>query len=193
MDDRGARRRRALVDAAAGLTVASGPDAVTARAVAAVAGVPLAAVTYYFTDVAELAREAAAQVVAEHVASARLLRGRLRRGASDRVLADRLVTAVLGPYTGAGTDGLAALYERSLAAARRPGWGALLAHWDTEVRGVVAELLGAAGRPAGSARWVLACLDGLAVSAVVRGVPDPRADVVAALADVLPLLTASRS
>lgn len=185
---RSAARRAALVDAAGALVTRGGPAAVTARAAATAAGVPLAAVTYYFSDVDELARAGAAQVLAEHLGQAREALSGLRRDASDRTVAARLVAAALGPYAAAGPSGVAALYERTLAAASRPTWRADLAAWDRAAEDVVGELLAAAGRDPRWRRAVLACLDGLAISAVVRGASDPAAEVAAQLVTVLPAL-----
>jgi len=55
---RGERRRRAILDATLALVGREGTAAVTHRAVAAEAGVPLAATTYYFDSKEELIRDA---------------------------------------------------------------------------------------------------------------------------------------
>ena len=52
---KGARRRDLIAEAAAALVLDRGPAALSHRAVAARAGVPLAATTYYFRDLDELA------------------------------------------------------------------------------------------------------------------------------------------
>ena len=54
---KGERRRRALLEAALTLIGRGGPAALTHRALASEAGVPLAATTYYFTSKDELLRE----------------------------------------------------------------------------------------------------------------------------------------
>src|SRR5687767_5003123 len=55
---RGAARRRAIVEAALALLGRGGSGAVTHRAVANEAGVPLAATTYYFATKTELVLDA---------------------------------------------------------------------------------------------------------------------------------------
>src|SRR5947207_4628607 len=56
-------RRRAIVEAALAVIGRGGVDAVTHRAVAGEAGVPLAATTYYFGSKAELVQEALELVI----------------------------------------------------------------------------------------------------------------------------------
>jgi len=63
-DDGVSDRRRLIVEATLRLIGSRGVDAVTHRAVAAEAGVPLAATTYYFASKAELVREALELVIA---------------------------------------------------------------------------------------------------------------------------------
>ena len=55
---RGELRRRAILDATLTLVGRMGAGAITHRAVAEEAGVPLAATTYYFSSKSELVREA---------------------------------------------------------------------------------------------------------------------------------------
>jgi DNA-binding transcriptional regulator YbjK len=55
---RGSARRQAMLDAALALVARGGPRAVTHRAVAAEAGVPLAATTYYFDSRDDLIAQA---------------------------------------------------------------------------------------------------------------------------------------
>ena len=55
---RGERRRQAILDATLTLVGRLGAGAITHRAVAEEAGVPLAATTYYFSSKSDLVREA---------------------------------------------------------------------------------------------------------------------------------------
>src|SRR4051794_41347113 len=54
---RGAQRRSALIEAAAGLLLEEGLAAISHRAVAARAGLPLASTTYYFASADDLRDE----------------------------------------------------------------------------------------------------------------------------------------
>lgn len=186
--DRGRVRRAALVSAAARLLVEAGPAGVTARGVAAAAGVPLGGVTYYFADVAEMVRAASAEVLRDHLDRTReQLRGITPRS-TPRTVARHLVALVLGPYAGQGARGLAALYSRTLAAAGDPVWAQELRRWDEGLPPLVAELLRAAGRDDARARTLLACTDGFAVSAALRGLERVEAVIAAEVASVLDLL-----
>jgi DNA-binding transcriptional regulator YbjK len=186
---RGEQRRERLVAAAAELLLARGPDAVTARAVAGDARVPLGAVTYYFADVGELRRTAVARLLEQHLEGARARLAAVRRGASAAAVARHLVAVLLGPYAGAGAAGVRALYARALAAAGDPLLAGDLRRWDDALAGLVAELLEAAGRDPGRARAVLACADGFALAWALDGGPaDGEARLGARLAGVLDLL-----
>jgi DNA-binding transcriptional regulator YbjK len=59
---RGAERRLALIDSAADLVMEEGLSALSHRAVAARAGLPLASTTYYFDSVEDLRDEAFAHI-----------------------------------------------------------------------------------------------------------------------------------
>ena len=184
----GRRRRDSLVAAAARLLVELGPEGVTARAVASGAGTSLGQVPYHFADVGAMVRAASMRVLEDHLETAR---GRLvgttaRTG--RQALARTLVAMVLGPYAGRGAAGVAALYSRVLAASADPRWAADMRGWDEQLDLLVAELLVAAGRDPSRARALLACADGLAVSAALRVASDPGAVMAAELAGVLDLL-----
>lgn len=185
---RGRTRRAALVAAAARLLVERGPAGVSARAVAAAAGVPLGGVTYYFDDVPEMVRVASAQVLRDHLEQARAELEGVGPRSSAQTVARRLVAVVLGPYAGQGARGLAALYARTLAAAGDPAWATDMRRWDEGFPPLVAELLRTAGRDDARARALLACADGFAVSAALRGLDDPERAVADELTDVLDVL-----
>ncbi len=119
---RGVARRDAIVRAAADLILQDGPAAVTHRAVATRADVPLAATTYYFTGLDDLMGAAGEFIVtgwAEHAhgAAERAARGGDRAREDARVLVD----AVLPP---GGESELRGFYEHLVAPAatrRSPG------------------------------------------------------------------------
>lgn len=64
----GARRRAKIVDAAIGVIAEHGVEAMSHRRVAAAAGVPLAATTYYFTSLDELRTAALRETVRRDLA-----------------------------------------------------------------------------------------------------------------------------
>src|SRR4051812_49583078 len=98
---KGERRRQALVEAAIGLLVDGGFDAVRHRAVAERAGLPLASTTYYFDSLDELVTAAI-----EHHGQAELAYGKSRLesiepdGYSAETLADLVLDLLLGPELG---------------------------------------------------------------------------------------------
>jgi TetR/AcrR family transcriptional regulator, regulator of biofilm formation and stress response len=70
-DQRAARRRRAILEATLRLIGRRGPEAVTHRAVAAEAEVPLASITYYFGSRDGLLDDALRHVADEEMAALR--------------------------------------------------------------------------------------------------------------------------
>lgn len=172
---RGAARRAEIVEAAAAIVVADGPAALTHRAVAARAGVPLGSTTYYFADLADLTGAAGALLMtrwAQHAAAV---------AASGVDGPDALVTAVLPPGDAAAVLGH---YEHLLGAARVPALAAAYRAGRAELDDAVGRVL-AAGRLPLDPAVALALVDGAAVTALSEGRPlrdHARAVVVAALA-----------
>ncbi|WP_299033641.1 hypothetical protein [uncultured Pseudokineococcus sp.] len=170
---RGAARRAALVSSAADLVAAGGPAAVSARAAARAAQVPLAAVSYHFDDVASLVREAVAELLDRLAADVAVRSaGPLPPVGQDEdggVVAAAVVAAVLGPYGAAGAAGVRALYARTLELAGDEALAPRLRAFDEVVTAAVARLLAAAGRRPERAREVLALADGWLVAAAVAG------------------------
>jgi len=159
---RGERRRRAILDAALQIVARDGPRAVTHRAVAAEAGVPLAATTYYFASREDLVAQALRQVVDAELAELDGHFAGLGLPATPDEAAD--VLAALFEETLARDD-LALLAKNELyqAAARTPALQAESRRWtDAYVDRLapVLERLGAADPP-GDAQLVVAALDGL--------------------------------
>jgi DNA-binding transcriptional regulator YbjK len=129
-------RRAAIVEATLRVIGTRGADAVTHRAVAAEAGVPLASTTYYFASKEALVREAFAlaierslALVAEHAAR------------TEGTAIDRLVALADAQLRGADAP-LAAQFELMLEAGRRPELRDLAEHWDTTYREALADLVG---------------------------------------------------
>jgi DNA-binding transcriptional regulator YbjK len=161
-------RREQILEAALRVIGRSGRQAVTHRAVAEEAGVPLGSTTYYFDSRDDLLRQAL-----EHVAASEAERyGRraeeLRRVKSPRQLADRLIDELVA----AAEDRIAyiAEYELWLEAGRRPELRRAAQSWcDAEQRSVAAamEALGSAD-PATDASLIVAAIDGLGERVLAR-------------------------
>jgi len=128
-------RRAAIVEATLRVIGERGADAVTHRAVAAEAGVPLASTTYYFASKGELVREAFAlaierslDLVEDHAARA------------DGSVVDRLVALAEAQLADVRAP-LAAQFELMLEAGRRPQLHDLAARWDERYRAAVTKLV----------------------------------------------------
>ncbi len=143
---RGERRRRAILEATLTLVGREGAGAITHRAVAEEAGVPLAATTYYFSSKSELVREALTYAAETDRPTMDALAEALARVDSAeelaRVLADH-VTEWLGP----GRAVLVSHYEISLEGARRPELAAISRAWTDGYVRVLAEPLRRLGSP----------------------------------------------
>jgi DNA-binding transcriptional regulator YbjK len=120
-------RRHEIVDATLRLIGSRGVDAVTHRAVAAEAGVPLAATTYYFASKAELVREALELVIARSVDLVEQ-RTAVAGGLGCDQLVDRL-TAFAAAQMDDPYAPLIAQYELMLEAGRRPELRPLAERW----------------------------------------------------------------
>lgn len=182
---RGAARRAALVTAAADLVDADGPAAVSHRAVAAGAGVPLAATTYYFRDLDDLVaagvelgcrreQETAAAGLAD------LPHRRRSAAATAGLVVDTVLTAQRT------TDAqLYAYYERWLASGRHPAARPALQAARERLDALLAALLDRCGHPGVPVGPLVALLDGTVLSALVEGGGQGRARATAAVADLL--------
>jgi DNA-binding transcriptional regulator YbjK len=109
---RGERRRRAIVEAALRLLSKHGIEAVSHRAVAEEAGVPLAATTYYFRSLDELLEGALRLFVDEEAERLTVLAERLQGQDLPPVEIARLFRSELEPDV--------AQFELYVEAARRP-------------------------------------------------------------------------
>jgi len=163
---RGVARRDAIVRAAADLILHEGPAAVTHRAVAARADVPLAATTYYFTGLDDLIGAAGHVIVegwAEHA------RGAAERGDHGRrahAAPEVLVDAVLPPGGEAEVRGF---YEHLVGAGRYPALARAYAAGRHRLDAAVAQLLAARGLGHVPPELLVAVVDGAAVSALSEG------------------------
>ena len=182
---KGEARREALVAAAAGLVAGHGPDAVSHRSVAAAAGLPLAATTYYFRDLADLLVAAVARVSAAEVAGAEAVVAAAGRGRrSARTTAGLVADVLLG--TGRHTDAdLQAHYERLLAGGRHPAVRPVLQAAGARLHALVGELLAGGEHRAVPVAVVVAVVDGTVVSALVERDGHARAAAEEAVTDLL--------
>ena len=166
-----AERRGAILDATVAILTSEGIDAVTHRAVARAADVPLAATTYYFSSKDELIGEALSTLVDDEIERlderAREL-GPALRSPSDAAAA---VAETLCPDA-AALGGLLAKLELYLEAARRPGLRQTAVDWQrafTELATSSLALAGA-GDPARMAPLLVAAADGILVHALSHGI-----------------------
>ena len=176
-----------LVYSAADLLLEQGWSALTHRALAARSGVPLASLTYYFDDVDDLLVQAATELARRHLDAARAVVAAVprRRASAGRTAA--LVASVLVGDDPSPQD-VRTLYERYLRAGRTPALHSLVIGWNTEVHGLVSDALQRVGRPATptQVRLLVAAFDGLLVSALAEGEPDPVASATAVVTALVP-------
>jgi TetR/AcrR family transcriptional regulator, regulator of biofilm formation and stress response len=165
---RGIQRRAAILQATLRILGREGAAAITHRAVAEEAGVPIAATTYYFSSKQDLLREALhlhAEKEAERVADA------------TRMLGDAPLTVeVLGEHLaefvdyglGAGRQALIAEYELLLQAARDPDLEPLSRVFYDRIRGQLEGTLTELGArdPRATALLIMAVLAGLEVDSL---------------------------
>ncbi|GIG22209.1 TetR family transcriptional regulator [Cellulomonas chitinilytica] len=174
---RGEARSAQVVRAAADLLLLGGPGAVSHRAVAARAGVPLAATTYYFDRLDDLVRAAALLLADESAAHAERVAELAQPG--DDVVAT-VVDAVL---PNGGDVSVRAVYEHLVSAGRTPTVAGAYAAGRTRLDAAVAALLRIAGSPVPPA-LAIAVVDGAVVAALSEG-HDVRDHARALLAPVL--------
>lgn len=154
-------RREQILEAALRVIGRSGREAVTHRAVAEEAGVPLGSTTYYFDSRDDLLAQALEHVAAEAVRRYGRLAEELRSVTSPGELADGLLSELVA----AAEDRTAyiAEYELWLEAGRRPELREAAQSWcDAEQHAVAGpmESLGSL-EPATDASLVVAAIDGL--------------------------------
>jgi TetR/AcrR family transcriptional regulator, regulator of biofilm formation and stress response len=166
-----AERRGAILDATVDILVTEGLTAVTHRAVAKRADVPLAATTYYFDSKDELIGEALGLLVADEIE--RL--ATRARDLGDEIRSPRAAAAAVAEVLFPDTDavgGLLAKLELYLEAARRPGLYDAAAHWQaafTELARMSLELAGVPD-PGRMAPFFIAAADGILLHALSEGV-----------------------
>jgi TetR/AcrR family transcriptional regulator, regulator of biofilm formation and stress response len=161
-------RREQILEAALRVIGRAGVQAVTHRAVAEEADVPLGSTTYYFESRDDLIRQALEYVAASEVERYGKRGDQLQTVESPGELADRLIDEMVA----AAQDRIAyiAEYELWLEAGRRPELRDAAQNWcNAEQRSVAVamEALGS-GEPATDASLVVAAIDGLGERVLAR-------------------------
>jgi TetR/AcrR family transcriptional regulator, regulator of biofilm formation and stress response len=161
-------RREQILDATLRIIGRDGREAVTHRAVAEEAGVPLGSTTYYFDSRNDLLGQALEHVSAQEVERYARLGEDLREVKSGPELADRLISELVA----AAEDRVAyiAEYELWLEAGRRPDLREAAQSWCDAEQHAVAGALDRLGStdPRADASLVVAAIDGLGERVLAR-------------------------
>jgi DNA-binding transcriptional regulator YbjK len=187
--ERGRRRRDALLDAGVDLLTEGGFTRVSHRAVAERASLPLAATTYYFRSRDDLVTAAFERMVDGDLEATRE-RFTARVGqladTSPEAVAEALAAALL-PHDETERRRHLALWELYLQAGRDPALRPLARAWTDRCRATTLELLGIAGYPAtpDSVRLLGAAADGLTIEAIVEDRPNAVQSMVATMSRAL--------
>src|SRR3954449_7894226 len=154
-------RREQILEATLRVIGRAGREAVTHRAVAEEAGVPLGSTTYYFDSRDDLLGQALEHVARQEAARHIELGHELRTAKTPRRLADMLVDQLVFEID--DRDAYIAEYELWLEAGRRPDLREAATAWCDAVQLAVAgamEKLGSSD-PGADASLVVAAIDGL--------------------------------
>jgi TetR/AcrR family transcriptional regulator, regulator of biofilm formation and stress response len=160
---RNEQRRRLILEATVQILGREGPGAVTHRAVAAEAGVPLAATTYYFASKEELLDQALTLSVRSDLAELEVLARSMAQSPASVEAFARSIAAFLVAQLRRRRTVVVAQYELVLEAARRSSLRpAARASTEAYVR-LCETMLAKVGSadPAGDARLLVAVMDGL--------------------------------
>jgi DNA-binding transcriptional regulator YbjK len=161
-------RREQILEAALRVIGRSGREAVTHRAVAEEAGVPLGSTTYYFDSRDDLLGQALEHVARKEADRHRELGEELRSAKTPRQLADMLLDQLI--FEAEDRIAYIAEYELWLEAGRRPELREAATTWCDAVQLAVAgamEKLGSTD-PGADASLVVAAIDGLGERALGR-------------------------
>lgn len=177
---RGPARRDAILRAAVELIGEQGPDALTHRAVAERAGVPLSATTYWFSSKEEIFREAVAFAAGEEVDRLeRLVLDLATRHLTPKAWARELSAALLSDATRDPAQPVA-MFEFVLQASRDPALRDEVARWETAHLRLAEAGLRAVGSadPKTDAHIVVAVVSGLMLGLLANPQPAFERDVV---------------
>ena len=184
-----AERRGAIIDAAVLIIATRRLPALTHRAVAREAKVPLAATTYYFASKDEIVREALEALAATEVDRLAAIASTIRSVSSPDELAG-LVAEALFPDPGEAEQRWLAQFEIYLEAARNPALRPAVEHWRAAFVEVAESALRVAGAPEPERRAELAVagMNGLLLDRV-RGIgDDPRQRLQVRLGELFALI-----
>jgi len=161
-------RREQILEAALRLIGRSGRQAVTHRAVAEEAGVPLGSTTYYFDSRDDLLAQALEHVARSEAERYAELATELRKAKTPRALADMLLAELASEAEDRTTH--IAEYELWLEAAHRPELREAATAWCDAVQLAIAGALEKLGSndPDADASLVVAAMDGLGERALGR-------------------------
>ena len=171
---RGEARRKAILRATLAIIGERGPDAVTHRAVAERAGLPLSATTYWFASKEDLLQETLSRAAREEVE-------RIERVVLDMATREldvlewaRAVSAVLAEDLESDPVRHVAFTELVLEGTRRPWLGAEVARWHRAQLALAEVGLRAAGAPdpKGDAPLVVAAIMGFMLGQLVNPAED---------------------
>ncbi|MCU1556527.1 MAG: uncharacterized protein JWN09_522 [Microbacteriaceae bacterium] len=166
---KGEARRSVLLDAVVRVLERGGPGAVTHRAVAAEAGVPLAAATYYFANIDDLLVSALRRATEQQVA--------LFADLADPSLHD--VARLLHDWTHANRASAIAQYELLFLAMRRDTLREAADLWYRSLENALGP------RHDRRSRVAALAIDGLLLRMLWSGEPSTVAGIEAALRDIL--------
>ncbi|MBS1121480.1 MAG: TetR family transcriptional regulator [Deltaproteobacteria bacterium] len=180
--DRGRARRTAILDAALAVVARDGTGAVTHRAVAKRARVPLAATTYYFASRDELLLEAFRHLTTQRMAALDLALAAAPSYRSVEVVAAGLAHT-LAELLRSEPARVVAELEMHLEACRRPQLRAVHTQWEAKAMEYFTAALTAVGsrHPVADAAIVLAVMTGLEIGEVVNPTPHAERDLLAPL------------
>jgi DNA-binding transcriptional regulator YbjK len=180
--DRGRARRTAILDAALAVVARDGTGAVTHRAVAKVARVPLAATTYYFASRDDLLLEAFRHLTARRMAALDEAFAVLPERLSAEVAAAGWAHA-LAELLRSEPARVVAELEMHLESYRRPQLRTIHAQWEAKAMEYFTAGMKAIGsrKPAVDAAIVLAVLTGLEIGEIVNPTANAERDLLAPL------------
>lgn len=185
---RGRARREAIVAAAADLLAREGVDALTHRAAAREAGVPLGSTTYYFADRDELVAAALdAWLTEEEARIAALVVAVPRRRRGPQATAELVVEVLVGRQRAEDAAALARFYARFVEIGRIRSHRSRIARSRAAYDASLAEALDRCGLDGATADLALvtAATDGSLLNALIDGHPDPWSSAVATVARAL--------
>jgi DNA-binding transcriptional regulator YbjK len=171
---RGEARREPIIRAALALIGERGPDAVTHRAVAQRAGLPLSATTYWFESKEQLLQEAFLLAAREEVARVEAVVLELAPRDLDAAEWAAAVAAALAADLDANPTRHVAFTELVLEGTRRPWLRGEVGRWENAWLRLAELGLRAAGSPdpAADARLVVGAITGLMLGQLAN--PQPR-------------------